>query len=227
MMNKATVGAIVVVLVVIMLAGPAFGGLKLGLRQYSFHNMPLPNEQTMGAFFGLSSGGSVDIVFGLDYWKYKLTLTPPSEDENSSEVEVSGGTTQLHGGVKFYLNPPEEKEVVPYILGEIFYGIGSASISAGDYEVDSGELVDPIKDLLSPYGFVGAFGGEYFISETFAVGGEVGVRYSITKIEGDASVLDNIDLGSLMKTTAATASDSEAKFTSMSIYTGICLTFMF
>lgn len=222
-MNKVTVGAIVVVLAVLMLAGPAFGGLKLGLRQYSFHNMPLPNEQTMGAFFGLSSGGSVDIVFGLDYWKYKVTTDISLDDENSSESEVSGGTTQFHGGVKFYLNPPEEKEVIPYILGEIFYGMGSASVSAGDYEVD----VDPIKDLLSPYGFVGAFGGEYMITETFAVGGEVGLRYAITKIEGDAGITDLVDLGGLAKTSATTTSDSETKFTSMSIYTGICVTFMF
>lgn len=222
-MRKFALITVLFLFSMVLFAGPAFGGMKFGVRQYSFHNSMLPSEQSLGGYFGLSSGGSLDLIFGLDYWNYKLS-TDISLGEESSKSEVSGGTTQLHGGVKFYLREQMKSEVSPYIIGEIFYGLGSAKVEAGDFTAD----VDPIKDLLSPYGIIAGFGAEFFAADNFSVGGEIGVRYAITKINGDAGVTDLLGDIQLSKVAASQASDEpETKFTSMTIYTGITVNFAF
>jgi hypothetical protein len=227
-MKKLAIATTTLALVSILLAGPAFGGMKFGVRQYSFHNAPLPSEQTMGAYFGLSGGGQVDVIFGLDYWKYSISsdMSLETEDLEVDEAKLSAGTTQLHGGIKLYLRPQAPQQVSPYLIGELFYGMGSVEVEAGEVSVS----VDPLEDALSPFGFVGGFGAEYFVSDFFAVGGEVGLRYAVTKSEGDVGLLDQLDLDleGLTKPVATTnGSDPETKLTTMTIYTGISVTFAF
>ncbi|MBU1319087.1 MAG: hypothetical protein KKG33_06070 [candidate division Zixibacteria bacterium] len=220
-MKRLLLLAIAVLFCATLFATPASAGLKFGVRQYLFQNMPLPTEQTMGAYFGVPVSPTFDIIFGLDYWNYKVS-TEVTYESVTTEAEVSGGTLTLHGGARFYLNDQVKGNVAPYIQGEFFYGMGSASM---DPEVE-GFSLDPVEDLLSPYGFLAAFGAEFFAADNFSVGGEVGVRYVVTKMTGDTGINDLIDLG-LAKRTAAMSDDTETKFTSMTIYSGITLNFVF
>ncbi|MFH1893164.1 MAG: hypothetical protein ABIK83_10850 [Candidatus Zixiibacteriota bacterium] len=219
-MKRILLLAIAALFCATLFASPASAGLKFGVRQYLFQNMPLPTEQSMGAYFGVPVSPTFDIIFGLDYWNYKLTMT----DTTGTDADVSGGTLLLHGGARFYLNEQLKGNVAPYIQGEFFYGMGSASVGLEDVTID----VAPIEDMLSPYGFMAAFGAEFFAADNFAVGGEVGVRYVVTKMTGDTGVLDLIDLeGIVPKRTAAMSDDTETKFTSMTIYSGITVNFIF
>lgn len=225
-MRKVTLMALVAVFAMVMFVSPATAGVKFGVRQQSFHNSLLPSDQSLGAYFGLAGGGQFEIIFGLDYWNYKLSTDLSLDGTSSDKAEVKFGTMQLHGGVKMFLNEQAKGEVTPYVLGEIVYGIGSASVSAADVSLD----LDPVKDFLSPYGFVAGFGAEFFAADNFSVGGEVGLRYMITKSNGDVGLLDMIDLGniSLSQSGAQQSSDDpETKFTSMTIYTGISVNFAF
>ena len=224
-MKRILLLAIAALFCATLFATPASAGLKFGVRQYLFQNMPLPTEQSMGAYFGVPVSPTFDIIFGLDYWNYKLTTTL---DTAGTESEVSGGTMLLHAGARFYLNEQIKGNVAPYVQGEFFYGMGSAKVGAAGFSID----IAPIEDMLSPYGFMAAFGAEFFAADNFSVGGEVGIRYVVTKMTGDSGVLDLIDLGdiglnTLPKRTAAMATEPETKFTSMTIYSGITLNFLF
>ena len=42
---------------------------------------------------------------------------------------------------------------------------------------------DAIKDLLSPFGIVAGFGSEYYFSDSFGIGGEMGIRAFFTSTE--------------------------------------------
>jgi len=227
-MKRFLLLAIAVLFCATLFATPASAGLKFGVRQYLFQNIPLPTEQTMGAYFGVPVSPTFDVIFGLDYWNYKVTTDISLDGETNSEAEVSGGTLTLHAGARFYLNDQVKGNVAPYVQGEFFYGMGSAEVGAEGVSLD----IAPIEDLLSPYGFMAAFGAEFFAADNFSVGGEVGVRYAVTKMSGDTGILDLIDLGdiglnSLPKRTAAMADDPETKFTSMTIYSGITVNFIF
>ena len=109
--------------------------------------------------------------------------------------------------------------VSPYVQGEVFYGFGSASTQPNLPD----SLLDPVKDLLSPYGFTAAFGAEYFASDNFGIGGEVGIRYAVTKASSNDPVVDVS--GFLPKT--ASSGPLDTKFTSMTIYSGLSINFKF
>ncbi len=225
-MRKVTLMALVAVFALVMFVSPATAGVKFGVRQMSFHNTPLPSEQSLGAYFGLAGNGRLEIIFGLDYWSYKVSTDLSLSSTVTDKAELKLGTTQLHGGVKMFLNDQAKGEVSPYVMGEIVYGFGSVDVKP----TTEGLNLDPLKDFLSPYGFVAGFGAEFFAAENFSVGGEVGLRYMITKSKGDAGILDMIDLGniSLSQSGAQQSSDeTETKFTSMTIYTGISVNFAF
>jgi opacity protein-like surface antigen len=225
-MRKVTLLALVMMFAVVVFASPATAGVKFGVRQQSFHNSILPSDQSLGAYFGVAGGERFEIIFGLDYWNYKFTNDVSLDGESTSETEIKLGTTQLHGGVKMYLREQFKNEVTPYVMAEFVYGIGSASVGETNVSIN----LDPIKDALSPYGFMAGFGAEFFAADNFSVGGEVGLRYMITKSEGNTGVLDMLDLGNIQLKPSAFAQEDElyeAKFTSMTIYTGISVNFAF
>lgn len=223
-MKRILLLAIAALFCMTLFAAPASAGLKFGVRQYLFQNMPLPSEQTIGSYFGVPVSPTFDIIFGLDYWNYKVTTDMSLDGTTSTEAEISGGTLLIHAGARFYLDQQIKGNVAPYIQGEFFYGMGSASIGAAGASID----IAPVEDLLSPYGFMAAFGAEFFAADNFSVGGEVGVRYAITKMTGDTGILDLIDLGdiNLPKRTAAMDDGPETKLTSMTIYSGITVNFL-
>lgn len=220
-MKRILLLAIAALFCMTLFAAPASAELKFGVRQYLFQNMPLPTEQTMGAYFGVPASPQFDVIFGLDYWHYKLSTDVWVDRAAgvSANAEVGGGTLLLHGGARFYLQPQVTGTVSPYVQGEVFYGFGSASTQPNLPD----SLLDPVKDLLSPYGFTAAFGAEYFASDNFGIGGEVGIRYAVTKASSNDPVVDVS--GFLPKT--ASSGPLDTKFTSMTIYSGLSINFKF
>jgi hypothetical protein len=62
--------------------------------------------------------------------------------------------------------------VAPYFLGDFFFSM--ASVKVDDVEPEEEELME---DILQFWGLGLAFGGEYYFSDGFSVGGEYGIRY--------------------------------------------------
>ncbi len=143
----------------------------------------------MGSYFGTNLGQNVVLLGGVDYGRLGVSLELSSSSASFKE-DLSVSYLQPHAGVKLYLRPRGEGEVSPYLLGEVFKSFGSVDL--GDLSdidltdvlgVDIGNIEDRIKDLLSPYGIVGGFGSEYYFSDGFGIGGEVGLQLTFTSTE--------------------------------------------
>ena len=196
-MKRLLTLAVAAALLLVIFAGSASAEIIFGVRQFSYHNTILPTDQGQGAYFGFVAGERIVVTAGLDYWKYKVKLTVPAIEgvtDEDTEADVSLGSFMLRGGAKFYLKPPEEGTVSAVFAAELFKAFGSASVSAEGASAD----IAPVEDLLAPYGLMLSFGCEYFISDVFSVNGDLGLRYVITKVDGDLGIagdLVGIDLG--------------------------------
>lgn len=199
--------------------------VKFGVRQYNYHNSFLPSEQTLGAYFGFGVGEQADVIFGADYYSYKISTEIDLSDvggAGTAETSVTASSIWLHGGLKFFFAEPNDGDVCPYVIGEFFKGFGSISTEP---EIEGTDL-SPAEDLLSPLGFMAGFGAEFFAADNFSVGGETGFRYVITKSEGGGDLLDLIDLGNLgLPKPVDVQQDEETKLTTITIYTGITVNF--
>lgn len=154
--------------------------VNFGVKSLTFHNSIIPWDQSFGSYFGASIGRNVVLLGGVDYGRLGLSVEQ-SAGSLSGKLEMSVSYIMPHGGLKFYLRPKEEGKVSPYLLGEVVKSFASVDLGGLGENIDtlgiSGKkLEDQIKDLLSPFGFVGAFGSEYYFSDSFGIGGGGGAQ---------------------------------------------------
>ena len=97
--------------------------------------------------------------------------------EYTSKVDVSLFLPQL--ALRYFFSPTVAGEVRPYAAASIFYSLSSVRIQTSDGQttVRDTSAERMLSDVLN--GNVGgtlAFGGEYFFTENFSLGGEFGCR---------------------------------------------------
>jgi len=159
--------------------------VNFGVKSLTFHNSIIPLDHSLGSYFGANLGRNAVLLGGLDYGRLGVTVEM-SGGLFSAKEEVSFSYMMPHAGLKFYLRPREEGKVSPYFLGEVVKSF--ASVDLGELDTDTlgiggGELEEHIKNLLSPFGIVAGFGSEYYFSDSFGIGGEVGLRLLFTSTE--------------------------------------------
>lgn len=176
-------------LVVLGVNSQSSAGMNFGVKSSTLHNSLIPMDHSMGSYFGSNVGQNVVLLGGVDYGRLGVSLEL-SGGLLSYKEDISVSYLQPHAGVKLYLRPRGEGDVSPYLLGEVFKSFGSVDLGdLGDIDlldtlgVDLGNIEDRIKDLLSPYGIVGGFGSEYYFSDGFGIGGEVGLQLTFTSTE--------------------------------------------
>lgn len=174
-------------------------GLNFGVKSLTTHNSIIPLDHSMGSYFGADVGQNLVILVGLDYGR--LGVKPEiSMGEVSVSQSMSVSYLQPHAGAKLYFKPREQGKVSPYVLGEVFKSLASVDLgsldSADVLGIGGKDIKKAIKDILSPFGVVGGFGSEYYFSDNFGIGGEVGIQLAFmsTSIgEGDSKVKISID----------------------------------
>jgi hypothetical protein len=188
-MKKTLLIIVVSSLVLLGLNSPSQAGMNFGVKSSTLHNSLIPMDHSMGSYFGTNLGQNLVLLGGVDYGRLGVSLEL-SGGLLSYKEDISVSYLQPHAGVKLYLRPRGEGDVSPYLLGEVFKSFGSADLgNLGDIGlldtlgVDLGNIEDRIKDLLSPYGIVGGFGSEYYFSDGFGIGGEVGLQLTFTSTE--------------------------------------------
>ena len=188
-MKKALLIMAVCSLVVLGVNSQSSAGMNFGVKSSTLHNSLIPMDHSMGSYFGSNVGQNVVLLGGVDYGRLGVSLEL-SGGLLSYKEDISVSYLQPHAGVKLYLRPRGEGDVSPYLLGEVFKSFGSVDLGdLGDIDlldtlgVDLGNIEDRIKDLLSPYGIVGGFGSEYYFSDGFGIGGEVGLQLTFTSTE--------------------------------------------
>jgi hypothetical protein len=188
-MKKTLLIMVVCSLVLLGLNSPSQAGMNFGVKSSTLHNSLIPMDHSMGSYFGSNIGQNLVLLGGLDYGRLGVSLELSGGLATFKE-DLSVSYLQPHAGVKLYLRPMGEGDVSPYLLGEIFKSFGSVDLGdLGDINlldtlgVDLGNIEDRIKDLLSPYGIVGGFGSEYYFSDGFGIGGEVGLQLTFTSTE--------------------------------------------
>lgn len=177
----------------------AQAGTNFGVKSVTFHNSLIPMDQALGSYFGFDVSPSVVVLGGLDYGRLGVKLEVGSEDFDT-DSEVSASYILFHAGVKFYLKPRQQGNVCPYIMGGFEKtmtsldagGLGEAIGDLLGYDLDEDEIMGPIEDVLSPFGILAAFGSEYYFSDNFGIGGEVGVR--LLSSSGEIEVTDLADI---------------------------------
>jgi len=149
----------------------------------------LNNNQTLGSYFGIDLGPQVVIFGGLDFTYSR-----------SKEEQTSAGTTEIwefkftsftpNVGVKFYLRPRTSGDIVPYLEGSFFKTFTSVTIqSPFATPADLAFEKELLKESMSPFGFCPAFGVEYYFSNNFSLGGELGLRFSLASAEATEGTL--------------------------------------
>jgi len=164
--------------------------MNFGVKSMTIHNSLIPMDHSMGSYFGADVGQNLVLLGGLDYGRLGLSLEYPAIPDleiAGSKDEFSVSYIQPHVGAKLYFKPREEGKVSPYILGEVLKSFGSVDLGSLDSASVLGfsgkDIKKAVKDLLSPFGIVGGFGSEYYFSENFGIGGEVGLQLIFTSTE--------------------------------------------
>jgi len=172
-------------------AGFNFGVKSLSLSETQFTGYELARtSQMLGCYFGVDVSSQVVFLAGLDLSRarYKEQDTPGWV--NPTDIyEFSYTSFTPHVGVKFYLKPRTSGDITPYLQAGFFKTFTSVNI--GDPWDTPQEIAfeeELYKEVLSPFGFYPAFGVEYYFSDNFSLGGEMGVRFSFGT--GEASWLD-------------------------------------
>ncbi len=166
-------------------AGFNFGVKALSLKQTDLTPMMftgsvpyLPSNEILGCYFGVDAGERVVILGGLD-----LTRASFEYKESGADVSIDNkaSITQFipNVGVKFYLQPRTSGNITPYLYGGIFKAFTSVDLNAVSESERADEEIS--KEVNSPFGIIPAFGVEYYASDNFSVGGEVGWRFSFAK----------------------------------------------
>jgi hypothetical protein len=161
--------------------------INFGVKSLTFHNSIIPLDHSMGSYFGANLSQNLILVGGLDYGRMGLTLKV-SAGQFGSKQDMSFSYLMPHAGLKLYIKSREKGAVSPYLLGEVVKSFGSADLGDLEFDIEGldieeGEVEDRISELLSPLGIVAGFGSEYSFSESFGIGGEVGLRLLFTSTE--------------------------------------------
>jgi hypothetical protein len=164
-----------------------FGVKYLSLMYDDYKISPTPGEcwnhfySTVNQRLGFNMGFDVTpqiIIFGsldinLASWTYE-------NDETDMESKFSTSSFTPNLGAKFYFRERQENSVCPYISAGLFKTFTSVDLGEG-----AADLEEYVKKVNSPFGLVPAFGAEYFFSENFGLGGEMGWIFSFAKGEFD------------------------------------------
>ena len=197
-MKKLTFAAIIGVSLLLFAGAGAQAGANFGVKSLTFHNSLIPMDQALGSYFGFDVSPNVVVLGGLDYGRLGVKTEVGTED-----FEVSASYMLFHAGFKYYFKPRQQGNVCPYIFVGAEKtmtnldagGLGEAVGQLLGYDVNEEDIVGPIEDVLSPFGFMAAFGSEYYFSDNFGIGGEVGVR--ILSSSGEISLGDLADIADL------------------------------
>ncbi len=213
-------------LLLVMSTDSASAGLLFGVRQCSYYNTIPPEDQGGGAWFGWMAGKHLALTLGIDYYKYTLDLDYPALESDSISIgaghcEASTSTLILRIGARYYLSKPEAGGVCALLAAEIFKGFGSTRVCLDDASVD----LEPIADALSPSGCLAGFGAEYLISESFALAGDVGLRYIASKM--DVNIAPGSPFNSLPLPISNISGPAEYMQTRLVVYTALGVTFRF
>jgi hypothetical protein len=182
-MKKHILTALVGLSLLLFAGAGAQAGMNFGVKSVTFHNSLIPMDQALGSYFGFDVSPSVVVLGGLDYGRLGVK-TEIGVEGFDTDTEVSASYMLFHAGVKFYLKPRQQGNVCPYILGGFEKtmtsldagGLGETVAGLIGIDVDEEDIIGPIEDVLSPFGIMAAFGSEYYFSDNFGIGGEVGVR---------------------------------------------------
>jgi hypothetical protein len=185
-------------LVPVMLHAQAAFGVRLSTTALLGTFGPV-NQQ--GGYFGYMSGERATFLAGLDFSRIAI--------DNSSGTSVSSVVPFF--GIKYCFRDIGDDVATPYVKLEFNKTITSANdvgdlllmlvdvadtslIDIGDEEAEAAE--DALEDLLSPWGLTFAFGGEYFFSDEFSLGGEFGLRnkFHSSEIEIMEGVSEKVSL---------------------------------
>ena len=185
---------VLVFALVFFAASIAMAKVNFGVKYFSLTNLTNTsfgevftqnNNQILGMNLGFDVTPQVVILAGLELnslsWKEEITVGEESEE---AKLNISSFTPNV--GVKYYLKERTDNSVCPYLFGGFFKTF--TSVDATNYMGFTKEEEDLIKGVNSPFGLVPAFGAEYFFSENFSFGGELGLRVSFAK--GDYTVTE-------------------------------------
>ena len=188
--------ALLVLGILFIYAATAHAGLNYGVKMLSLSQMntsagyyeatvPYPINQTLGCYFGFDVTPKIVILGSIDLNRFQNKYTESAEgDVYESELSVTQFIPNL--GVKFYFKPRASGDFSPYIYGGFFKGFASSNY---EYTDGSAEYLkyreEIIKEINSPFGFIPAFGVEYYFSDNFGLGGEMGWRFSFAKADFD------------------------------------------
>lgn len=183
---KRTVFVLVFVFM-FFVASTAMAQVNFGVKYLSLTNLYMPPagyygifhysiNQALGFNLGFDATPQVVILGGLDINQVSWTY---ENDASDTEDKFSASSFTPNAGIKFYFRERTENSVSPYIFGGFFKTFTSLDLGK-DADKDA---EDYFKNLNSPFGFIPAFGAEYFFSENFSFGGETGLRFSFAKGE--------------------------------------------
>jgi opacity protein-like surface antigen len=171
-------------------AGTAYAGFNFGVKTLSltntdyYSNSPMVHSnQILGCYFGVDVGTSVVILAGLDFSHSRVKSQDTPGGYRITDVdEISYTSFTPRAGVRFYLSSRTSGKITPYLEGGIFKTFTSMNYEDAyytEYYPGYNSFYEELyKELLSPFGFYPAFGVEYYLSDNFSVGGEMGVRFS-------------------------------------------------
>ncbi|KPK98731.1 MAG: hypothetical protein AMJ90_09850 [candidate division Zixibacteria bacterium SM23_73_2] len=169
-----------------------FGVKSLSYSTESYFSIVEINETYMPpqiAFhLGATAGAQAVIFGGVEIAKFSYE----SNEENiyDSKEKYSLFILSPFFGGKYYFSPMSSGHVSLYFSGTIFKSFASASYES-EYtyvyktynSVSDDRNEEYLKELNSPFGFIPAFGAEYFFSDNFSLGGETGAKFAFSKAD--------------------------------------------
>ena len=169
-------------------------GFNFGIKSFQHNTEPaisgdgdnwyLPPQ--IAFHVGATTGGQAVIFGGVELSRSSL------EDEVSNyydqKVETSHTIFSPFFGGKYYFRPMSGGKVSLYVSGTVFKSFASVSYDTDDPDFDK-MMEEYLKELNSSFGFIPAFGAEYFFSDYFSFGGETGFKFAFVKaeVQGDDS----------------------------------------
>jgi hypothetical protein len=172
-----------------------------------------PGQTLNGASFGIKLGGLI-LSAGLDYMRVSSTVESSGTNINetyNSQYIAPYGWVYTYG---YQLNPYSDKyeaslniyapnislklllggteKVSPYITASVSKPFFTGTVSTNGKEED----VQKYIDNLSVWAYQVGFGGEYFFTNSFSIGGEFGIRFISTKYSQENTNTESVYVGS-------------------------------
>jgi len=188
-MKKSWLLTIVVIGLVLILVSTTNAGFNFGIRSFQ-HNAEffvtsgdedgIYQPPQIAFHVGATTGGQAVIFGGVELSRFSL------QEEVSNFYDEKGEASStifspFFGG-KYYFAPMSSGQVSLYISGTVFKSFASVSYDTDDPDSDK-IMEEYLKELNSPFGFIPAFGAEYFFSDNFSLGGETGFKFVFLKAD--------------------------------------------